>query len=238
VSILVASLCKNEKSRWLDQVVPTWQDWADEILVIDDESDDGSFEALVELDCTVVPSTGRPMMGHESDIRNRLWSLATSTTHDWIIWVDMDVYLSKSPRESLLRAEGEGVRTLGFTYYDLWGKDVYRDDRHWCAHARPWVWGVKNPGVNNFRVGNRGWHCGHIPNEAHRPKYGRMPVNVALLHLAYSTPESRNAQHEKYAKLWEMGALERREWEHAQTITDKEPNVKKLPFTPEYDITP
>ena len=238
MSLLVCTLCKDEMGRYLTDVVPIWQDFADDILVVDDGSTDGSYEYLMEQGCDVRRNYGEPMFGHEGDIRNYLWQLATQQPHDWLLWLDTDMYPASNPRRFMPMLEESHVNAAFFHYVDLWGDGVYREDNWWYAHLRPRCWGVRNPGPNDYKVQDRGWHSGHIPIEAIKKPFATFPATCSLMHLAYATEEGRYRQHDKYRSLYDAGHLTQVEWEHAQTIIDSDPNLKELEFEPEYHVAP
>ena len=234
MSLLVCSLCKDEMGRYLTKVVPIWQQFADEILVVDDGSTDGSLEYLKENSCTVVRNDGPPMFGAERHIRELLFTEAIKTNHDWLLWLDTDMIPSSDPRPFTERA----MNSLAFRYCDLWNSSQYREDEHWNAHLRPRVWAIKNDVRGNPRLADRGWHSGHIPRAAVKSLVGVVPERCSLLHYAYATEEGRQRQYHKYLKLHQEGHVTGLEWDHARTIIDPHPNLVDIPFDLEYSVEP
>jgi len=234
MSILVCTLCRNEMGRYLQQVVPIWQEFADDILVVDDRSTDGSREYMIEEKCRVYDNLSEPMMGAEHDIRQYLWDIATQSKHDILLWLDADMYPACNPKDAFR----EDANSFAFKYYDLWGEWEYRDDVWWDAHTRPRVWAIRNPGPNSHKLPRAAWHSGHIPDSAKIQPLQVMDDRYSLLHLAYATPEGRKRQFAKYALLYQDSALSPAAWGHALTIMDKAANTAMLPFAPEYHVDP
>jgi hypothetical protein len=85
-----------------------------------------------------------------------------------------------------------------------------------------------------WKWNERGVHCGHFPANLLSRRIVYAPSDYSLLHLAYSTPELREAKHAQYMTVAEQ--LSDFERAHASSILF-EPTLARLPFTPELTLS-
>jgi glycosyltransferase involved in cell wall biosynthesis len=230
--LVVASLIRNEGDRYLRSALRAWSDFADRIVILDDNSTDKTVEVARSFEKAVVLErygANEAMWGRESAARRELWdaALENSEPGDAIFWLDADMVPMRDPREYL----DDRIDSYLFTLYDLWGEDdygrlLYRDDAYWRAHFAPRVWMIRRPHELKVEWNLRGVHCGHLPANwrVERPFY--VPPSHGLLHYGYFDPADRHEKYAQYAKV--KAQLSPFEWEHAATIVDDCPRVKPL----------
>lgn len=234
MTVVVASLVKNEANRMLSQALAAWQDFADEILILDDSSEDESIEICHEAGAIVhARASEQAAWGNESSARASLLRLAVQVACDWIFVLDADMIPLCNPRR-LFNSSAEAV---SFRLYDLWTTNPcqYRNDGFWHAHRVPRVWAVRTDSLPaDPSWSGRGIHSGHLPTNYQTQRIITAPQDYSLLHYAYSREDWRVEKHARYLSLaTDLGEFER---EHAESIIDPEPNLEPLPWEPEWPI--
>ena len=219
--LVTAMLVRNEADRFLRQVLQNAKACADQVLVLDDNSEDDTVAVARECGAiTVSRETSTPAWGNESAARQELWDLAVDAAQvcrAWVLFQDADMILSADPRP--LTATN-ALNSWLWPLYDMWSPTEYRADGYWRAHefARPWM-------VNPFHVpagwkpewSPRGIHCGHLPSNW--VMWGAIaPPQYYWKHLAYSSPEAREHKHTQY--LSQRDQLTPDELAHARSILD------------------
>jgi glycosyltransferase involved in cell wall biosynthesis len=215
-----------------------WGDFSDDILVIDDHSDDESVLACQSAGAEVVSSARtKAAWGNETPLRQQLWKEAIARTEpgDYIFVLDADMVPAKDPRH-LIQPHTDAI---AFPLYDLWaeysdGQLMYRDDGYWQGHLYPRVWLVRRPEDQKWKWSGRGIHSGHFPTnlEISSPLFA--PPDYGLLHYAYVNPALRVAKFRQYAKVAKQ--LSDFEKAHAQSIMDQEGRMSCLNFQPQYTL--
>lgn len=231
MSLTVASVVRNEADRFLSRAISSWQQFSDRIVVLDDGSTDETPEIL---DSFGVEWRSRPP--HDADdygdgewaVRAELWEWTQDA--DWVIHLDADQTLSSDPRPHLREPR------VAFRVFDLWSADTYRSDAWWQGHSRCWWPAVHVPSVPaDFepKWPRRQWHSANFPPNL-PGKIHSTPLECSVLHYAYASPELRAKKAEMYADL--APHLTAKEQFHAKTILTPDPQVKTLPFTPEWSL--
>lgn len=235
----MVSLIKNEANRFLPSALEVWAQFADSIVILDDNSSDGSAELCERAGALVVRrGSGECAWGSEAPARQQLFDLAIANSGpgDWLFVLDADMIPARNPR-GLLQTDRTSI---AFPLFDLWGEHsgslLYRDDAYWSAHNHRRVWAVQRPAMSDWTWPSRGIHCGHFPLnlDVGAPLFA--PLDYGLLHYAYHTPELRREKADRYASVANQSSPN--EIAHAQTILDANPRVFPLPFTPEYRLEP
>lgn len=237
--ILVAALVKNEAQRFLPSALKAWGDFADHILVLDDNSTDDSVEICQAAGVEVISSSHtKSMWGAESPLRQQLWleSCKRTSTGDFIFVLDADMIPAKNPKD-LLQPHTDAI---AFPLYDLWaeysdGHLMYREDQFWNAHNSPRTWLVKKPSYREWKWNTRGIHSGHFPLNLDISNPIFAPSDYGLLHYAYINNNLRVAKMQQYASVSQQ--LSPGETQHARSIIDQSPHLKPLNFSPNYKLT-
>ena len=237
--ILVSSVVKNEAAKFLPSAVQAWGDFADDIFVLDDHSDDESAQIAKAKGAEVVRASASELWGNETPLRQQLWneSLGRTNPGDWIFILDADMVPAKNPRDLIFN----DTDAISFPLYDLWGKYsdgllLYREDQFWQGHRNHRVWAVRRQ-EDDLPWGSpdgRGIHTGHFPPTLRRSHLSYAPSDYGLLHYAYLTPELRQAKFKQYSDI--ANQLSDFEKAHAMSIMDQSPFLKPLEFTPEYTL--
>ena len=225
--ITVASIVKNEVSRFLEPALASWQQFADRIVVLDDGSTDESAEMAREMGCEV-HSEPVGMFGEEWKARKRLYELATEGA-EWVIWLDADQTLSSDPAPHLV------APMVAFRVFDLWSADTYRADAWWQGHRGCWWRAIHAPSYAGMdgKWAERGWHSGHLPVNQPGPVHPT-PIECSVLHYAYSSPELRAQKAAMYEALGPHLTPEERF--NAGTITAPNPPTRELPMKPMWPL--
>ena len=218
--IVSAILARNEKSRYLPQVIANAKTFADEILLLDDNSTDGTAEFAKQQGCRVRSlSSKHPMWGQESGARQRLWTWGAEVAgkDGWLLIQDADQTLHGPVKDYCQSTE---VNAWAFVLYDLWDTErTYRCDGYWKGHTvpRPWLFRPSAVPVG-YRPewSSRGVHVGHAP--ANWPMVCGVAPDVFWKHFSYLKPDDRKKKHQQYlAQAHQLGPYE---LAHAQSIAD------------------
>lgn len=216
---------RNERGRYLERVLGELCEFVDEIVVVDDASDDGTADA-----CRACPRLARlvelprPLFGEEWRLRSLLWQAALTCEPDWLLAVDADELYdddAKSAMRSLI--DQDRYDWVAFRLYDMWGGTThYRDDEHWNAHRRHTMTLVRRL---------PGYPCDFPPMNHHVPRlppvYAALPglrTDFRIQHLGWAGGwEERIRKYHRYKRLdpdcrWGSAA-------QYESILDVEPNL-------------
>ncbi len=219
--VVGALLARNEagEDRYLVRVIRDAQRWADEIVVLDDNSVDGTAEIARNLGCVVYTrDVQTPMWGAEAPARAQLWDLAAQRADDgWTLVFDADMLLDGDPRPL---THSWDCDAWAWGLMDLWQDEQhYRCDGPWAfgpVTARPWLFrpsALHEPAQWND---SRKLHVGHAPLNL----TGLVGVAPQLCwrHLSYVKPAHRRLKHQQY--LSHAASLTPFEKSHAESIID------------------
>lgn len=194
---------RNESGRYLKQVLDQLSGFVDEIVIVDDASEDDtaavcrSYPKVVRL--VELP---RPLFGEEWKLRALLWQTAASTAPDWLLSVDADeLYEDKAIAAMPGLINQDDCDWAAFRFYDFWnGLTHYRDDEHWTAHRRHTMTLVRYlPGFPAFypRLNH------HVPRLP--PAYSALPgllTELRVKHLGWAGDwEQKLRKYHRYKTL-------------------------------------
>ena len=108
-SVAVVLMTKNEEKR-LSQCLDHVKGWADEIVVIDDESNDRTVEIAKQY-------TPKVFVHKSEDNHDRQWNLGSEkASSEWILHIDADEIVTPALKSAIDRALAQ---PNGFSAYDL-----------------------------------------------------------------------------------------------------------------------
>lgn len=199
---LAASLIvRNELGRYLEPCVDHLLEFCDEVVLLDDHSDDGTFRWLLSQGERVQPlrhNSEPEFFKHEGRARQALleWTLSREPTH--VLAIDADEFVDDGPalRRSL---EQWDEAAFGLVMEEIWeaaGDGLcVRQDGGWASHAIPAVWRVPERIDASWRIADRALACGRMP----RP-VDSIPLWAygSLLHFGWANEQERRARYDRY----------------------------------------
>jgi len=217
--LVTALLVKNEKDKYLERVLRRCHEFSDEVLVLDDNSIDGSDRVAWRLGCGVRKRSGQAMWGAEAPARAELWDWAAEVAGDgWVLICDADMLLVGDPRPLTYATS---VNAWSWVLYDCWNEErFYRCDGFWKGHEfpRPWMFRPVSLGVDTWEWPTRGIHTGHAPSNAKLLTGICHPQDVSWIHLAYLDKGIRLEKRAKYlGQAHQLSAFEKA---HAESVGD------------------
>jgi len=202
MKLVGAMLVRNEAGRFLERVLEQMRLVCDEIVVLDDASEDDTAEICKKYGARVFQSPTSLFGINELVLRKTLWDYATQLAGHggWILNLDADETLSRPEqlRDKIELAERNGADALGFRLYDMWDEKHYRDDAYWTAHRRFWPLCVRYDATRNYVWHEQPLHCGRFPKNA----VSRMAdAGLDVLHWGWSRESDRLAKYKRYKEI-------------------------------------
>lgn len=193
------------------------QRWANEVVVLDDNSTDGTADLARNLGCVVYTRDNQtPAWGAEASARAQLWDLAAQHAHDgWVLVCDADMILEGDPRPL---AASWDVDAWAWPLRDLWDSEAtFRVDGPWGlgpVTPRAWMFRPSACPAPTWRAG--ALHVGHAP--ANFAGLVGVAPQLVWMHLSYVKPQHRRLKHAQY--LAHASTLTPFERAHAESIAD------------------
>ncbi len=202
--LLAASLvCRNELSRgYLPLVLENLLAFCDLIVIVDDASDDGTREFLVEHDdprIRVFLNARPTFFEHEGQTRQRL--LVETLAHEptAVLNVDCDELISDGQEIRRVLTERPDVPVWSLLIEEVWNatetKLLTRQDGGWRAHPLNVLWRVPE-NIDGLHIMDRKLACRRVPTAIWQ-QAGK-PTGVSLLHVGWSDKTERAARYARY----------------------------------------
>lgn len=163
--LIQITLLKNEL-HFIKELLPVWKKFADGFVFMDDSSDDGSYEYLIEnkekynILNVIKLNRDESKLTFETDIRQLLFDTANKYSKN-IICLDADEYLdgtlSKKDLESLLENNGDATYFLDWIQYT--SENTIRIDGPWAENIKDRIGRYESGG--KFKKAQT--HSTHLP---------------------------------------------------------------------------
>lgn len=201
--IVAAILARNEADRYLREVLTNVSLLCDDIVLVDDNSTDGTVEMAREFDAKVLAldSIDGWWGKAEAPARAMLWNAAVAEAglDGWVYVADADHILAEVTRQDLHQlARASHVNAWAWPLWDCWDSPVqHRVDGYWVGWAYPRPWMAKAYPAPDFQPSwsRQGLHVGHFPSN-YPFAYGVAPGGIQ--HLGYVKAADRAAKAAKY----------------------------------------
>jgi hypothetical protein len=199
---LVASLVvRNELVRYLKPCIEHLLEFCDKIVVLDDASDDGTAEWLLDYASAglfIGLSPESSFYRHEGRTRDRLLALTLAQKPTHVLNLDADEFITDGPALRDLIAEQPDASAWHIPIEEVWeaNDDRYlaREDGGWKT-GRTLCWKVP---AGRLTFPNRALACGRVPSQL-RVGSAR-PAAVSLLHVGWLDESDRVSRHDRYVK--------------------------------------
>lgn len=210
--IHVGLLAKNEAHRYLVRTLKSVVQFADRIVVLNDNSIDETAYISGEFGAEVYSTSKNTFTEKEATIRAMLFELIINKSFvaddDWIIILDADEevieprrlcnFLKENEEKHKLYNSINKPAVLAFTLFDMWSDTEFRSDRLWNAHTRSWVMGLMHKKNREYRFLDKKLHCGRLPLFAF---YATINTGLDILHWGWAKEKDRFLKYHRYLKL-------------------------------------
>jgi glycosyltransferase involved in cell wall biosynthesis len=187
--LVAMMLTHNETGRYLERVVKNTLSFADELVILDDHSDD--ITELLHLTDRLQLTRGNRIFVKRADaswsnecaLRVELFQFALTRNPDWCISVDADELFEPRLADHVQEYMKSRYNWIAFRFFDMWNdEDHYRDDEYFPAGSYgPRMFRVK--GLNAFEWLDKRRHCGSTP--ANILELVGRKSDVRVKHLGY-----------------------------------------------------
>jgi len=194
----------NLLDNWLKAV----DKYADLIVMIDDNSTDGTFEKCKAYSDKVIikKSKYKDFYTEEQYMQQEVWELIRKNAidGDWVLAVDSDEFMEESfigMKQSLMK--NKGANCYSFQFIHVWTKDAFRVDDVWGYR---WAYRMFRFYDIDFKVWLRkGIHFGGLPEYV--TGYHHIPTSCGAIHYGYYPESMKQSKSDNYLKYSKGGDL-------------------------------
>ena len=201
---LIASLIvRNELNRYLPLAVEHLLSFCDEIRLLDDGSDDGTYESLVDRELSGDPvkalrNPGPAFFEYESRARQTLNEWTMVGKPDYVLSIDADEFVADPYIVKECMQRRRPVYTLNML--EVWEANELnlslRVDGHWGPRLCPILWQAPVRLTREWAIPDRKLACGREPERVRRTPHRKSGTDV--LHFGWTNEAERQARAERY----------------------------------------
>lgn len=200
---LVAQMVvRNEADRYLDLVLSRLSEYADEIVITDDASTDGTVEICKQYTDLVYVNDEHLFSTNEGRLRQTAWDNLErhAKPRDWILCIDADEVLwwTTQPLDHYLYQTKFDI--LGLLFVNMWDPKNYRVDGYWEPTLCSKLFRFRPGG----KIKDRPLACGSEPTyveERLTTKTFMRHTGLVLQHLGYMRDEDKQAKYDRYMTI-------------------------------------
>lgn len=160
-------IVRNEADRYLKRCLESLLTFADDIVILDDASDDDTPELCLSYPRVKLYRQPHSMfLTDEAELRQKLWHYTTENKPEWILSIDADEFMEESfLKEVPFLLSQNYFKAIGFRLFDCWGdEEHFRIDGLW----NPWLRGFAPYLIKYQPQLESSWpalkfHCGRLP---------------------------------------------------------------------------
>jgi len=205
--ILTAAMVIRNEEEFIEASIREILSWADQIVILDDASDDKTPEILEDLkekykDKAPIhvhrPFDESIFFDAENELREMLWcELLPKYDHDWVIAIDTDETIDpyfRTVRDRMMAQDV--VNCYSFQFWEFWGDTEHvRVDRMWNPGLKQMGIMVRWQPQINYQMSPHHVHGARIPLNVPEPI---IPSGLYIKHYGWSIPENEQRRKYKY----------------------------------------
>jgi glycosyltransferase involved in cell wall biosynthesis len=199
MTLVASMICRNELRRYLPLVINHLLTFCDEIRVLDDGSNDGTFEYLEGIPRVFILRSKSPhFFEHEGEARQLLleWTIEAKPTY--VLSIDADEFVG-SP-ELVLQAVAQGGPVYTLQMEEVWTLNEnhlnVRVDGHWGPRPCPILWRAPQELNDYWAIPPVKLACGREPIQVRRTR--ARPTRSSVYHFGWTRESERVPRAERY----------------------------------------
>lgn len=192
-------IVRNELGRYLPLAISHLLTYCDEICIIDDRSDDGTYEYLDGIPrVSIAKNSGPGFYEHEGNVRQKLLEWTMFAEPDYVLSIDADEFVGDPKLVRQAVEQGGPVYTLQME--EVWSLNErhlnVRVDGHWGPRPCPILWRAPRELNDYWAIPDRKLACGREPIQVRRTR-GR-PSRSSVYHFGWAKEAEREARAQRY----------------------------------------
>lgn len=199
--IVASMIVRNELNRYLPLAVEHLLTYVDEIRVLDDGSDDGTFEWLEERErVEVLRNPGPHFFAHEGRARQNLLEWTLAGRPNFVLAIDADEFVGNP--DAVRQAAEENVPVAILKLVEAWKVDVggisIRVDGHWGPRKCPILYMAPRRTDRGWSIPDRQLASGREPISVVRASRRAPVLDTEIFHFGWARVAERQARAERY----------------------------------------
>ena len=201
--VVLSMIVRNESNNYLETVLKDAIQYVDEVLIIDDASEDNTVEicekVLYNIPHKIIVNE-YSMFSTEYKLRKKQWEETIKLNPGWIIFLDADeIFEDKMKRDIKYLISNKEIDLYNFRLFDMWNKEEYREDKYWNIHTHYMPFLMRYQPKFHYLFKKTNQHCGRLPKNTYI--MNQCNSEIRCKHLGWSRIEDRKRKYERYMKL-------------------------------------
>jgi len=214
MKLVAMMLVRNEEHRYLREVLYDLLQFVDEIVILDDNSTDGTFAICNSFKKIFAQTLGISLWKQNEKLaRETLYKMTIERHPDFILGIDADEIFEDRFKQEIRKMMKQSFDWYSFNWYNFWTPDSY--SRVSKSSIRPLrrLFRYSSNKYPSFPLGPH--HCGSVPEWVRWNENG-LETNIRVKHLGFIRKEDRL---ERIKINKDVGSLEyAKELEHLEEL--------------------
>lgn len=241
MKLVAATICRNERGRYLGLWAAHLMRFVDELVILLDHPDDVDAEqaALVSRlsreeagRVVIADNNGPTFFQSEGQARGMLLRLTQGMRPTHVLSIDCDEFVSDGRLVRAACEADEGPGAWALRMHEIWKADEsnlwVRHDGSWKPHGGPWLWRAPADwNADGWSIPDRALACGREPTAVRQMAGQAIQTGADLLHFGWTCEADRAARYARYEEH-DGGNFHARQ--HLQSIMWPDRRVQLQPY--------